>query len=86
MLAGAVVDDNATPCHTLSLDRPTILVLGSEGYGLRKNIELVCSDLVKVGGSDIKLPDGIDSLNVSVAAGILVHHFITSKEKLVGDD
>ena len=76
--AGAVLDADAIPCHTLQLDQPTIIVLGSEGSGLRKNVELVCSGTVKIGVSET-LPQGIDSLNVSVAAGILVHHFMTSK-------
>ena len=75
--AGASVSPAAIPCHTLQLDQPTVIVLGSEGKGLRTNVQMACSELVRIGASSA-LPEGIDSLNVSVAAGILVHHFLTS--------
>ena len=67
----------AIPCHTLRLNQPTIIVLGSEGTGLRTNVQMACSDLIRIEASSA-LPEGIDSLNVSVAAGILVNHFLTS--------
>lgn len=79
--AGATARSTATPCHTFTLDQPTILVLGNEGTGLRKNVELACTELVRIDASDSPLPAGIDSLNVSVASGILVHHFLTSRKQ-----
>ena len=59
----------------MSDDENVILVLGNEGKGLRKNVSEVCERhmIIEGGGGD----DGIvDSLNVSVAAGILLSKLI----------
>ncbi len=45
----------------------TVLVLGSERHGLSPDLEAVCTDLVHIRGTD-----AVESLNVSVAAGILL--------------
>jgi 21S rRNA (GM2251-2'-O)-methyltransferase len=57
-----------------NLDGPTLLVLGSEGHGLRTLVAKSCTEFVKVPGS-IDAP-GVDSLNVSVTGGILLWHFM----------
>jgi RNA methyltransferase, TrmH family len=44
-----------------------VLVLGSERHGLSPDLEAVCTDLVHIRGTD-----AVESLNVSVAAGILL--------------
>lgn len=44
-----------------------VLVLGSERHGLSPELEAVCTDLVHIRGTD-----AVESLNVSVAAGILL--------------
>jgi TrmH RNA methyltransferase len=44
-----------------------VLVLGSERHGLSPDLEAVCTDLVHIHGTD-----AVESLNVSVAAGILL--------------
>jgi 23S rRNA (guanosine2251-2'-O)-methyltransferase len=46
---------------------PTALVLGSEGHGLHQNVVRHCDVLVR-----IPLAGGVSSLNVSVAAGIVL--------------
>jgi 23S rRNA (guanosine2251-2'-O)-methyltransferase len=54
------------------LPRPFALVMGSEGEGLHQLIKKRCDVVVsiaKTGGA------GVDSLNVGVAAGILIHQF-----------
>jgi TrmH RNA methyltransferase len=47
--------------------RPTCVVLGNEGEGLSKTVRAACSGLVSIPGDG-----GVESLNVSVAAGILL--------------
>lgn len=48
-------------------DRPTVLVIGSEGKGLHPSVREVCDRLVA-----IPMRGPVESLNVSVAAGILL--------------
>jgi len=58
---------------------PTMLVLGSEGAGLRKAVRRVCTGFVSVTpGKPHHLLGNVDSLNVSVAAGILMHQLISN--------
>ena len=106
-----------TPLHDLSLQRPVIIVLGNEGFGVRKNILNRCETLVTItsktslkqvsvttsdegndnaassgvddgdngvnGGKSqssiaptnvVSSLDYVDSLNVSVCGGIILHH------------
>jgi 21S rRNA (GM2251-2'-O)-methyltransferase len=54
-------------------DQPVLLVLGSEGSGLRTLVARTCTEFVRIpGGSN----DGVDSLNVSVTGGILLWHLL----------
>ncbi|XP_065830903.1 rRNA methyltransferase 1, mitochondrial-like [Oscarella lobularis] len=57
-----------------SIPHPVLLVLGNEGYGLRPSVANICSHLIHVPPSEGNqaLNFGLDSLNVSVATGILV--------------
>lgn len=64
---GAVVGD-APPPSKLDLRGPTALVLGSEGKGLRPLVERNCDHRVQ-----IRMEGKVASLNVSVAAGILLY-------------
>jgi 21S rRNA (GM2251-2'-O)-methyltransferase len=54
-------------------DKPTILVLGSEGHGLRSLVARSCTEFVRISGGD---SEGVDSLNVSVTGGILLWHLL----------
>jgi 21S rRNA (GM2251-2'-O)-methyltransferase len=64
---------------------PTILVLGSEGHGLRTLVAKACTGFIRIpkneaaslGGGDTNA--GVDSLNVSVTGGIMLWHFLNNK-------
>ncbi|KAL3825197.1 hypothetical protein ACJIZ3_021226 [Penstemon smallii] len=99
---GGSVASRAVPLSGIVPGAPTILVLGSEGTGLRPLVERSCTQLIKIPGNvPINMvttgdEDGesventgqefrsflaVESLNVSVAAGVLLHHLIgTSSE------
>ena len=59
--------------------RPTALVLGSEGDGLRNLVARACTGFVRIpggvgGGENSGTTAGVDSLNVSVTGGIMLWH------------
>lgn len=67
------------------MSRPAILVVGNEGRGLRPVVRRACQDVLRIApaaaggaGASRELPVGVDSLNVSVATGILLHHLLAS--------
>lgn len=90
---GASSEMKAVPIQELEPGFPTILVLGNEGRGLRTNVKRSCTELVSIKGFgspfvpnfDSDLSEGsrddelqaVDSLNVSVAAGILLHDLLS---------
>ena len=69
------------------VSRPTIVVMGSEGSGLRTNTRRACTQLVGI-SSGGAAPAGtladaeplVDSLNVSVATGILLHDIMRKRQ------
>lgn len=68
-------------------DHPCLLILGGEGEGLRWNIQSKAD--LKIGIEGMRAGHiGVDSLNVSVAAGLLCEAFLrkpaVSKETTVG--
>lgn len=69
------------------VDRPTIVVMGSEGFGLRTNTRRACTQLVGISGGAAAPAGGladaeplVDSLNVSVATGILLHDLMRKRQ------
>lgn len=68
---GAAAGEGSIPCSEYKLQGPTVLVLGSEGYGLRHAVQRCCDSMIRVDGGDPS--QVVDSLNVSVATGILLH-------------
>ena len=76
---GAGVGDNSVPVSDLDPTQPSVLVVGSEGEGLRTTVRRACDALVQVGSA----PDnsGVDSLNVGVAGAILLHHLLGGAPK-----
>lgn len=82
------------PCTAFALDRPALLVVGNEGYGVRPVVKRLCDATLRIdgnptfgaGGAEVGGEGGngagaaglVDSLNVSVATGILLHQLIAS--------
>ena len=58
---------------------PVVVVLGNEGSGLRTNVRNACTHFVKIvsGTPATDADSSVESLNVSVAGGIILH-FIRS--------
>ena len=59
--------EGAVDAFTADLTGPRVIVMGSEGRGLRKGIRDACDELVA-----IPMAGAISSLNVSVATGVLL--------------
>jgi 21S rRNA (GM2251-2'-O)-methyltransferase len=61
-------------------DKPVLLVLGSEGHGLRTLVAKACSEFVRIPSGEAADEEssnaGVDSLNVSVTGGILLWHLL----------
>jgi len=92
--AGGAEDHDSPPLYDLQDlpirnsdgdDRPILLVLGSEGHGLRTLVAKACTEFVSIpagmGGlepmdDDSTSEAGVDSLNVSVSAGIMMWHLL----------
>jgi 21S rRNA (GM2251-2'-O)-methyltransferase len=91
VVAGAALEQSVEPSELEHAEKPTVLVLGSEGHGLRTNVLRACSDLVRIprgltspasaegaAGGDAAL---VDSLNVSVAGGILLFSMLSARAR-----
>ncbi|KAK9804188.1 hypothetical protein WJX73_010517 [Symbiochloris irregularis] len=84
-VVGADVHEGSTDLATFTLSSPTLLVLGSEGRGLRPLVRQACQQALRIGpppppqGSPGM--SGVDSLNVSVAAGVMLHHLLHSRAR-----
>ncbi|WP_425147286.1 23S rRNA (guanosine(2251)-2'-O)-methyltransferase RlmB [Deinococcus sp.] len=64
----------ARPMQQLDYNRPLALVIGAEGEGMRRLVRERCDELVS-----IPVRGQVQSLNASVAAGILIHHALSSR-------
>ncbi|KAM9336960.1 rRNA methyltransferase 1, mitochondrial [Symphorus nematophorus] len=77
---GAEVDSQipVARCSDFHLTKPTALLMGGEGDGLSRELLSLCQTLLTVPAGRELCP-GIESLNVSVAAGILLHSLLVSR-------
>ncbi|CEI99891.1 Putative RNA methyltransferase, TrmH family, group 3 [Rhizopus microsporus] len=78
IVGAAVETDNTQSVSSIPSvnSKPTILVLGNEGSGLRTNVKNVCHRFVAIPHFlENKFSGSVDSLNVGVAAGILIYSF-----------
>ena len=77
---GAGNEADATSCRSFKPDAPSILVVGNEGRGLRPVVRRACKGVLRIDSAAATdehfSPVGVESLNVSVAAGILLHQLL----------
>ncbi|XP_020847445.1 rRNA methyltransferase 1, mitochondrial [Phascolarctos cinereus] len=66
-------------CLEFLWDRSTLLVLGNEGSGLSHEVRSLCHILLTIRPGRELTPE-VESLNVSVAAGILLHSIISQRK------
>ncbi|XP_049715422.1 rRNA methyltransferase 1, mitochondrial isoform X1 [Elephas maximus indicus] len=71
-------------CLEFLWDRPTLLVLGNEGSGLSQEVQASCQLLLTILPRR-QLPPGLESLNVSVAAGILLHSICSQRKGVAAE-
>ena len=69
--AVGLAGDAAEPLDQVLDRRPTVLVLGSEGDGLRRLVSEHCDALAR-----IPMPGGFESLNVSAAAAVALYEVV----------
>lgn len=60
----------------VNYDEPTVLVVGSEGKGLRRLTMNACDQLVS-----LPVAGGVQSLNVSVATGVLLYEVVRQRRE-----
>ena len=65
----STLNEKSVPLNKLPKYEDFILVLGNESHGVSKEVCDIADDFVK-----IEMSNNIDSLNVAVAAGILMNH------------
>jgi len=75
---GGAADGSATPLAQADLRRPTALVIGAEGRGLRTAVGRRCSALVQ-----IPQRGHVASLNASVAGAILLYEAVRQRNAVV---
>ncbi|HPY79616.1 MAG: RNA methyltransferase [Erysipelotrichaceae bacterium] len=68
-IIASALSEKAKILDEVTVKEPFILVLGNEAHGIRGRVRKLAHVVVKIPMKDI------DSLNVSVAAGILMYHF-----------
>jgi tRNA G18 (ribose-2'-O)-methylase SpoU len=68
-LVATVLDDTATPLDSFCCPRRAAILFGGEGHGLDSELIAQCHHRVMV-----PMHRGTDSLNVAVAAGIVLNH------------
>lgn len=78
---GADIEEPSIPvsgCSDFQMSKPTLLLLGGEGTGLSPALLSLCQTLLSIPARG-ELHPAIDSLNVSVATGILLHSLLSSR-------
>ena len=66
--------------ESLSLDQPLAIIMGTEGKGIDRHLKIYCDHLFA-----ISQVGKIDSLNVSVASGIILYEIFKQRKKSLHD-
>ena len=66
--------DGETPLWSADWDRPLVLVIGSEGQGIREEVRRLCDHLVS-----IPMAGPVESLNASVATGVICYEVLRDR-------
>ncbi|WP_373071794.1 TrmH family RNA methyltransferase [Sulfurimonas sp.] len=69
----AELSEDSIPLKNVKPDHKWVLVMGSEGHGISKEVLDVCDEVV-----NIEMQEDVKSFNVSVAASILMYEFVNS--------
>ncbi|KAJ3607991.1 hypothetical protein NHX12_025042 [Muraenolepis orangiensis] len=67
-----------TRCSDFQMTKPTLLLMGGEGEGVSKELFSLCQTFLTIPPFRQLIP-GIESLNVSVATGILLHSLLSHR-------
>lgn len=67
-------------CSDFTVTKPTLLLIGGEGGGLSNELQTLCQTILTIPAGR-QLFAGIESLNVSVATGILLYSLLLSGGK-----
>lgn len=70
---------NVLSCSDFKMSRPTLLLMGGEGDGLSSELRQLCDVLITIPPRRHMHP-GVESLNVSVATGILLHSLLSTRK------
>lgn len=72
-------DPSGRPLHEQRLPTKVVWLFGNEGAGISEELKQLVDEHVAV-----PVADGVDSLNVSVAAGIILHHAAQRLRERIG--
>ncbi|MCB1663218.1 MAG: 23S rRNA (guanosine(2251)-2'-O)-methyltransferase RlmB [Pseudomonadales bacterium] len=75
-ITGAAVDESAQVLYCADLTGPRVLVMGSEGKGMRRLTRETCDELVY-----IPMAGEVSSLNVSVATGVCLFEAVRQRSQ-----